>query len=330
MEEWISKVESDLQNIMKEKDTLYILCPYHIGDLIVNGCLAHATAIRKGKSRVQIIALERLNSLGLVFRDVERILYTTQESMNTLIYYTYATKRYEADNFIYGHFKMSEDHHFIMDKDLNFIENYKRHVFSLPLDAPFVSPAIIKPSEEEIAKLSTDFIIDKDRTILLSPYNNSNPNLKDELWEEIAKRLTEKGFIVYTNVAPKGEEPIAGTRPFQASFTALFFLAEKMRAVVGYRSGLFDYLAFTKANLLCIGKFPSWSYNLKLLFPNSNSQMFYYASDFIAPVYEYLAQNETQAQIKLHHPKISEPIYLSQEEIVRAIISAIIYNSRDC
>ena len=326
MEEWINKFETELSKILDKEDTLYVFCPYHIGDLLGAGGFVDAAKKMRGKSHAIIFASERVQSMGVSFPGVDKIIYWDQDFLDMLAKYIYTTGRYETHNYIYGHFYRTKDGVCVMNFDINFIEGF-RPVFKLSPTAPFLSPTVAEPSEEEMKKIYNDFVIDKKHTVILAPYAKSLPDLPTDLWVNLVKSMQEKGFIVYTNVAPQGETPIAGTKPFSASLTALFALSDKIRAVIDYRSGLFDYLAFSNAKILCISPFPGpipvWIFSLPLLYPNSDSHMFYYAEEFIKPISEYFCNSGVEAVLKISHPKITEPIYFSKDELIQAIMSNI-------
>ena len=162
----------------------------------------------------------------------------------------------------------------ILDYDkYDFIDAYRHNVFELPFETPFQYPTVGDIDQARKDRLKERYTIDGARTIVLAPRSHALGFLGDAFWENLARKLSERGFIVYTNVGGK-EKPVAGTQPLAVSFEELFYLAGEINCVISHRSGLLDYLVFSKARILAISPcrwLLSLRSELKYMFPRTVS-----------------------------------------------------------
>lgn len=79
------------------------------------------------------------------------------------------------------------------------------------------------------------------RVTIINPYSISMSNHDYSLFESIAEKLTENGYIVYTNVVGS-QLPIKGTMPLNCSIFELYNICNKIPLVVSIRSGIVDFL----------------------------------------------------------------------------------------
>ena len=260
-----------IRHMTANKNTLYVFCPYNIGDFLINGGLCHALLKKKRKQTCVLIERDRFANCGLNFVGVSEVKYIPQMLMDLIRQYICATGEYETDNYIYGHFHVRQGHYVWNDK-LSFVNRYKENVFGLPLDTELIPPLIEPTTDYQKQRLHNDYVLDKKRTIILAPYANSTKSPEEAFWEKLATELIGKGYVLYTNVADPREKVISGTAPMVTTFSELMYLAEKVNCFIGIRCGFFDLLAFTNARLLYIG----WSkaFNLNLNFNHTNSVEF--------------------------------------------------------
>ena len=125
------------------------------------------------------------------------------------------TENYEGYNYLYANIRKHNDE-YIWDEDLNMLDRLKKDALKIPLDTPFNYPIIDEISADNATALQEKYILDKERTIILLPHAITFQNLTLEFWEEVAQRLKEKNYIVYTNVAGD-EKPVKGTEPLKVS-----------------------------------------------------------------------------------------------------------------
>ena len=112
-------------------------------------------------------------------------------------------------------------------------------------------------------KLSTNGVIDLDRTILFLPEARSDEMLDKRFWEYLAENLIEKGFTVIENVM-RPENHINGCINLALSLNELIALGISCYAIFSLRSGLCDifelrgkklYVFWTKDRLKGCGDF---------------------------------------------------------------------------
>lgn len=275
----LETVKQLLRYITKDKNTLYVICPFNIGDFLINGGFCHALLKKKHKQNCILIERDRFVNSGLNFVGVKEIQYISQTLMNLIRRYIYATREYETDNYIYGHFQMKSNFEdwksgIIQDYKLSFVDNYKEIVFGLPLDAELIPPIIESLPDISKDRLSETYLLDKKRTIILAPYANSRKNLEESLWEKLVAELIKKNkdYVIYTNVSSPREKVIRGTAPIVTTLPELSYISENVNCFIGLRSGIFDFLAFTNARLLYTGG--GSFYNLERNFNHTNSIVF--------------------------------------------------------
>lgn len=274
-----------LRYITSDRNTLYVFCPFSMGDFLVIGGLCHALLKKKRKNSCVMILSDRFENSGTInFVGVKEIRYMPQLLMNFIRQYIYATRDYETDNFIYGHFQMKQNFEdwnagIIANSNLIAIDCWKEN-FGLPLDTEFLPPIIASPTDYQKQRLHETYVLDKERTIILAPYANSIANLEESFWAQLVAGLKQKNkdYVFYTNVAAPHEKVIPSTSPIKTTFQELKYLAENVNCFIGLRSGFFDLLAFTNSRFIYINKSISWLGNFDVNFNHTNNKAFYLAS----------------------------------------------------
>ncbi len=266
-----------------------------------------------------------MKNLGVTYENFADIIFLPNDTMNLILHYCYATGDYEGDNYIYGHFHNSGNG-FEWDKSLHLIDRYKQDVFKIPMDTPYQKPIVPPISEENIAELHKNYFIDKDKTIVITPYTYSSKPLDMRFWMFLVMVLTEKGYRCYTSVnkAVEQEKPILGTEPMTINFRELYYISDKVKCFVGSRVGIFDFLALTDAKTIDISPFPEWLFETGSMYQNFTSRTLYNAIDYISPLMENTHKDKVHAEIKLSHEHInSEDICYSYEEIFNNVLNEI-------
>lgn len=313
------EMENFLAEITQNKDCLYLLAPFSIGDFIIAGGLSYAAQIKKNKSATILIAQERMKNLGITFENVVGTIYFPVDLIKAVGTFITATENYERDNFIYGNYKIG-DNRACCDDSINAVDRFKRYVFDLPLSTPLIPPIVQPLADENIAELREKYILDKNRTVILLPHALTFENLDIKFWANMAKIFAEKNYIVYTNVAGD-EKPIEGTAPLRVNFAELNFIADKVKCFIGLRSGIFDFLGMTDAKIFCILKFAMWHWDIKYMYGHDNGRTFYDAVKYKKPLEDYLKAKGLPPKIELSHPHIdSNDIYFSYDDILNTIL----------
>lgn len=320
-----------IRHMTANKSTLYVFCPFNIGDFLINGGLCHALLKKKRKQTCILIVRDRFANCGLNFVGVKEVQYISSTLMYLIRQYIYATGEYETDNYVYGHFQMKANREdwsigLIWNENLSFVNRYKENVFGLPLDTELIPPIIEPPTDFQKQRLHSDYVLDKKRTIILTPYANSTKNLEENFWEKLASELIGKGYVLYTNVADPQEKVMAGTAPMVTTFNELIYLAEKVNCFIGLRSGIFDLLAFTNARLLYIINGPNWHDDLELNYNHLNSRAFYTLNAQDREILRAFLQQNNISSINdlIFNNKVSgKDISLSCEHLLEKILSAV-------
>ena len=274
------------RHMTADKNTLYVLCPFNIGDFLINGGLCHALLKKKRKRACVLIERDRFANCGLNFVGVKKVRYIPLMVMDLVRQYIMATCEFETDNFIYGHF-----HSLGNIKDwvavhawnpkLSFVNRWEENVPGLPLDTEVIPPLINPLADFQKQRLHETYVLDKERTIIIMPYN-TNGTFEDAFWIKLVSEIKQKkkGCVLYTNVANSREKVIPGTSPLVTTFQELTYIADKVNCFIGMRSGIFDLLAFTNAKLLYMNWDIEnwWFFDLNLNFNHTNSRAFYLLS----------------------------------------------------
>ena len=269
-----------LRYLTADKNILHVICPYGIGDFLMNGGFCHALLKKKHKKTCVLIAQDRFANCGLNFVGVTEVRYISKELMDTVCEYIYSTGEYETDNYIFGHSRREEN--FIWSNELSFADKYKKNIFGLSSNAELIPPIVSPLTDSQKKRLNELYVLDEKRTIIFAPHAKSFAflNLGETFWEKLVQELNKKnqGYIFYTNVANANEKVISGTLPMEVTLHELFYLAEKVNCFIGLRSGVFDFLAFSQARLFYITSgVQFWYYDLKINFNHLNSRPFYIA-----------------------------------------------------
>ena len=277
------QTEEFIKEFSANKDYLYLFCPKGIGDYLITAGLSHALEEKLHKKATILIVREKIKRLGVIFPNIaETLAYPTDFMASTTTWF-HETRNYVMDNFIYANFHY-KDKKPIMNDKLNIIDRFKENVLDIPPDTPFWSPIVITADKDTVSALHEKYILDKERTVVLVPYavtyHKLTKRTNESFWKNMAARLKDKGYIVYTNVNGLDEKPIEGTEPITTTFSELYYISDKVKCFVGVRSGIFDFLAMSDAKLFNIIPFGNWFWDIALIYPESNSITYHYTKEF--------------------------------------------------
>ncbi len=286
--------------ICTNQDYLYIVCPYNVGDFIISGGLSYAVQLKESKKGTVLIVKEYLRNVGIQFQNVKYIIYLKHRDMDTLRTYICSHQFYRTSNYIYGHFPLIQGTQVrLFDKNLFFLENYKRFVYDLPMPTNLQDFVVENLSKDEEEVIQSNYNLSKERTIILCPHANSICEVDESFWISLVNHLKERGFIVYTNIAGENERVIPGTEELRVEFREIFYIANQIKCVIGLRSGLMDYLAQGNAHILCISPIDSWDSDLKTMYPNSNTRTIYYLNDLLSSCFLTMDRCAKQANMNI-------------------------------
>lgn len=150
-----------------------------------------------------------------------------------LLYWGWRTKRYpNPDSYM----------------DITFLDVMKYDVFGYGKKDSFQIPA----RRAGGCYYARDFFekqrLKKGKTVILAPYAGSyRSGISVRVWEDIAKRLTDRGYCVCTNSAGDSEPVIAGTRQIFFPLQYAVDVVDYAGGFIGVRSGFCDILSATSA-----------------------------------------------------------------------------------
>ena len=100
----ISEAKQMLASLTDNPKLLYVICPFNIGDFLVNGGLCYALQVKKRKTSCALIVCDKFKDSQIDFIGVSQIIYIPSEKMEIIKDYIRENSLYETDNYIYGHF----------------------------------------------------------------------------------------------------------------------------------------------------------------------------------------------------------------------------------
>ena len=324
----MEQTEEFIRQISSNKDYLYLFCPKGIGDYLITAGLSHALEEKFNKKATIILVQDKIKRLGVIFPNIAEIIAYPPEFMSSTTGWFYKKQNYVIDNFIYANFHYNGKKP-IWNEKLNIIDRFKEDVLEIPLDTQFWSPIVTNANQENIDALNEKYVLDKEKTIILVPYAVTyhvlTKDLNKSFWKDMAARLKDNGYIVYTNVNGLDEKPIEGTEPITTTFSELYYISDKVKCFVGVRSGIFDFLAMSDAKLFNIIPFGNWFWDIALIYPESNSTTYHYSDVFKQSVVDsYFKNFGVTSKTKFYHKFInSRYISDSLDYIFESILNDI-------
>ena len=114
-------------------------------------------------------------------------------------------------------------------KDITFADMFYYGYFSKYISHNNYSPEKVT-RVVDIEKRTEKLGIEKGKTIILSPYANSLPQIQWSVWKEIADKLQREGYKIFTNSASDSEVEVPGTEK-------IFFPIEDTVSILEYAGG---------------------------------------------------------------------------------------------
>ena len=320
--------------MMTEPDKLYVMMPASIGDTIIAGGFIHTLLQRfKKKSAVYIIQ-ERYRPFEIMFDGVSKIEYLNNIDFAYVSQLIHAKRLYFSDNWFWAYIHNDANNKQIWDEDLLFVKNFQHNVFDLPLDKTFFHAPVVKDISDQVKRRFNDqYVLDKERTVILAPRANTpfvSPSLR--FWQNLAAYLRQRGHIVYTNIGKNAagivDNTLQDVPPLNANLNEIFYLADKVKYIIGLRSGLLDLLAFSKGNIVCLSPAKFHSGDLKLIYPGTPSKIrsLYFNFEFFPKLNELMASFDIESMVvsSFKHKYIpTEDMFFREDQLLEAIIREV-------
>lgn len=151
-----------------------------------------------------------------------------------------------------GHnvFLMFSSNHFdkvkqnIAEKNTGEIHYFKEITNTLGLteaDYQNPSPEISEETTEHAIEKANRHTLNLDNFIIIAPEAKTCSRLPHSLWQKLTAELRQKGFDIFLNITNK-ENYIQGCKTCALSYSELYALSLKAKAVISLRSGLSEFL----------------------------------------------------------------------------------------
>lgn len=233
----------------KEKD-VYVILTNAIGDDVYG--LTYINNIKKAKKcHIVILCLENRKSLVECYPgsydEIKTYVKGSKEWKGiTSIYMSKAQQKRAQKHDIYSilPFYILPLNYQDGRNQLDFIRD---DMLRLPKDAIIQYPKI---NEVKISSIS-DFYSNSNRIVVINPYSSSMDNIDFTLYSQIATSLSNRGYIVYTNIVGN-QKIIEGTLPLNCPLEEFYSICNNIPLVISTRSGLIDWSITAKTNFFVI------------------------------------------------------------------------------
>lgn len=116
----------------------------------------------------------------------------------------------------------------------------------------------VKRSIPKISQINSDVIFEenslrKGRTVIISPYSNTEGNIPEDMCERLIRILRDNDFDICTNVAPE-ERALHGTKGLFIPYSQIIDFVNKAGFFIGVRSGLCDIISSTTSKMIIFYK----------------------------------------------------------------------------
>ena len=314
--------------MMNDPEKYYYIQPCSIGDIIKLGGYTRAFLDKVHKKSAVMIAQQRYEPINIDFDGVSEIRYLNSTEMNFVAEYIHATKQYFGANFMFA----GAPQGYVKPPNLNDMQIFKQ-IFKLPPDAPFYNPRVRDIPDDAKLRFSQQYVLNKEKTIIIAPRANT-PMTPPSIvfWQNLIENLRQKGYVIYTNIGKdvvgRVDNVLPNTSPLYANINEIFYLIDKVKCIIGVRSGLLDLLAFSKGNIICLS--PSeWPHaDLKLIYPDTPSKIcsLFFNWEFFPKLNELIAQFEIESMsvANVKHKKIApENLFFDEQNLLAAVLRAV-------
>lgn len=223
------------------------LCPYPgTGDIYLVGLYCD-TFCRKNNINEYVMTVVGNGAKRVAgLFDIENIVVLSQAESDDLLHYVRVVGLEESNTLV-----CNDSYLQIMGKRLRgykkitFSHMFQNGVFGL-LDDEVLTPEQYFKSKEEMNQEAAQVLaVEKginEKTIILSPYANTVTDLPVTFWEELAERLAEKGYHIFTNSCGDEEPVIKNTKGIFLTYAEMITTLQYAAGFIAVRSGLCDII----------------------------------------------------------------------------------------
>jgi len=142
-------------------------------------------------------------------------------------------------------------HHLDGYKGLTFVDEIKHGLMGLSKHTVPQLPNT-QISDERLEQLCLHYGIEQGKSVIIAPYANSIPLIKDAFWEQLVDSLKLEGYKVFTNCGTAEEVPIKGSERIFYEFEEAVAISEYAGTLISYRSGFCEIIARSKCKKIII------------------------------------------------------------------------------
>lgn len=136
-------------------------------------------------------------------------------------------------------------------KGVCFNDHYKYSIFGMERNETGQAPEN-RQDKKYIDNFFKENGLTEGKTVIISPYANTSPDLPASFWKEIIKEYKNKGYTVCTNSSGAEEPAIEGTTAVTFPLTKAVQVVEAAGNFIGLRSGLCDVISKSHAKKIIL------------------------------------------------------------------------------
>lgn len=234
--------------------TEIFVCPMHIGDTVLMTAFAEDYKRQKGIGKLIAVSHTVPPETLEMFPGVDAAILLDTDQMEALQFFmTVHGLRYANGIRFAYHWNLLQienatPKYMVVLKDRALLSDLIRQILDLDGQAKMRCMRIPMDAERK-----TELREKYGKSVMLMPGTLTEKKLPVSFWENLAKRLQEKGYGVFTNYNGKPcETLVEGTTPLSSSLKEMAEMADAFPLFVGVRSGACDLMALSGARMAII------------------------------------------------------------------------------
>lgn len=237
----------------EQKDPFIFMCPYQgTGDAYLIGALLQSYIDKHYIRNYVITVVSKVCERILRMFGFTKVKTISKEESDGLVTFLRMMKGEISYLILNDNYQTRVMHRRLRGyKGIDFRHMFQYAVFGLTNEEKINFPQY-HISEEQIRDIMKKHGMVEGKTVLLSPYANTISNLPDEIWEMIAVKYQQQGYVVFTNSSGKHEPTVKGTKSLFLPYSQMVPILEKAGTFIGMRSGLCDIIASAKCKKIIL------------------------------------------------------------------------------